>query len=65
MVKFNPNKVRGLMAEEKLTQEALSKKLNCSTRTFNLKLNSKIEFKVSDIEKLACIFNKGIEYFFE
>lgn len=48
-MKFNYNKLLGLMKEKQVTQLELAKKLGIATPTLSLKLNNKARFKQSEI----------------
>ena len=67
-MKFNLNKLKGLMKEKNLTQEDIAKELNISKSTFNLKLNSNAYFSQTEIYKMAELLNipaeQYLEYFF-
>lgn len=62
--KLNLNKIKGAMAENGLTQEALGKHMNLSSRTISLKLNGKVKITSDDLTLLSKILNKEIGYFF-
>ena len=57
MVVFTPDKVRGLMAENKLNQIDIALELNISIASLQNKLNGKTEFKAEEIRQLARTFN--------
>ena len=57
MVVFTPDKVRGLMAENKLNQIDIALELNISIASLQNKLNGKTEFKAEEIKQLARTFN--------
>jgi transcriptional regulator with XRE-family HTH domain len=48
-MRFNYNKLLGLMKEKQITQLELAKKLGITTPTLSLKLNNKARFKQSEI----------------
>lgn len=62
---LNINKIKGLMAENGLTQEQMAKELKITGTAFRNKLNSKTEFKISELLEMANIFNvEAIDIFF-
>lgn len=67
-MKFNLNKLKGLMKEKNLTQEDIAKELNISKSTFNLKLNSNAYFSQTEIYKIGELLSipaeQYLEYFF-
>lgn len=63
--KFNPNKVKGLIAEKGITQEILANEvLGISDTALNHKLLRKSQFKDTEIAKMAEYFNVDVSYFF-
>lgn len=64
-VKMNVAKVKGLLAERGCSKKQLAKYLNISKIAVYKKLQSKIPFKLVEIEKMCEIFNISINYFFE
>jgi transcriptional regulator with XRE-family HTH domain len=62
--KFNPNKVKGLIAEKGITQEILASVLGISDTALNYKLLRKSQFKDTEIAKMADYFNVDVSYFF-
>lgn len=64
-IKFEPLKVKSAMIEKGYNQEKMAKELNISLATLNFKLNGKVDFKIREIEKIATILGKEINYFFE
>lgn len=54
-MKFNYNKLLGLMKEKQITQLELAKKLGIATPTLSLKLNNKARFKQSEIVTICDI----------
>lgn len=48
-MKFNYNKLLGLMKEKQITQLELAEKLGITTPTLSLKLNNKARFKQGEI----------------
>lgn len=64
-MKLNINKIKGLMAENGLTQEDLAKELGITGTALRNKLSKKVDFKVSELILLCKIFNKNIKIFFE
>lgn len=63
-MKFNVNKLKGLMAENGLSQQDTAKLIGMSKRTFEHKIQGKSEFKASEIYMLATKFSVNIDYFF-
>lgn len=67
-MKFNLNKLKGLMKEKNLTQEDIAKFLNISKSTFNLKLNSNAYFSQTEIYQLGKLLGipaeQYLDYFF-
>ncbi len=51
------NKVKAKLAECCLTNEKIAKELDISPQTFSYKLNNKVEFKASEIQKMCNILN--------
>ena len=64
---MNYNKLKGIIVEKRITQTALSRKLNMSVQGFNSKLNGKGSFSVEDAEQLAIILelDNPVEIFFD
>ena len=64
---MNYNKLKGIIVEKRITQTALSRKLNMSVQGFNSKLNGKGSFSVEDAEQLAIILelDNPAEIFFD
>lgn len=65
---YNFDKLSGLIIEKFKTRRAFAKKMNLSERSIYLKLQGKIEFKPSEIDKACELLNIGKEkmtdYFF-
>lgn len=61
---MNGNKVRGLMAENRHTQEYVSKELEISPVSLRSKLSGETEFKASELQKLSKMYGVPIDYFF-
>lgn len=61
---MNGNKIRGLMAEHRHTQEFVSECLEITPFTFRQKLSGITEFKASELLKLSKMYNVPIDYFF-
>lgn len=55
-------KIKGLMAEYGETQSSMSKKLNLSLRSFNLKINGKRKFTDEELETINSIFPNDRNY---
>lgn len=51
------NKLKAKLFENNLTQSEVAKQLGMSAQTFNYKLNNRIEFKASEIERLCKLLN--------
>lgn len=49
---INRDKIRGIMAEKRLTQEDVSDYLGISRASFNYKMTCKVEFTEEEIAKL-------------
>lgn len=64
-VKFSTLKVKSAMVEKGFTQEKLAKELNMTITTLNTKLNGKVDFRIREIERIASILDKEINYFFD
>lgn len=64
---MNHNRLKGIIVEKRITQTALSKKLNMSVQGFNSKLNGRSRFSVEDAEQLAIILEleNPAEIFFD
>lgn len=63
--KFNPNKVKGLIAEKGITQEILATEvLGISDTALNNKLLRKSQFKDTEIARMANYFDVNVSYFF-
>ena len=60
---INRDKLRGLMAELKLTQDDLSKELGISRASFNYKMTCKLEFTEKEIALLRNKFGDIIFLF--
>lgn len=61
---MNGNKVRGLMAENRHTQDYVSGELKISAVAFRRKLSGETEFKASELQKLAQMYGVPVDYFF-
>lgn len=57
-------RLKGLMAENNLNQDAMAKKLGLSYAAFNRKFNGKDEFRMSEILKIMEMFDKTFEEIF-
>jgi transcriptional regulator with XRE-family HTH domain len=62
---MNVNKLKGLMAENDITQQEIAKLLNISPTGLNKKLTGKSEFKASEIKILADFFKVSTDIFFK
>ncbi len=63
-VQFNNNKLVELQATNKLTQFAISKILGITPQQYRKKVTSKVDFKVSEICRLADLFKVEPGIFF-
>lgn len=50
---FNSSKIKGLIREKGLTQEAVAKDIGIACSTFNLKLNGNVFFTQEEIFRLS------------
>lgn len=50
---MNANKLLGLMAEKRITQRELAKKLGVSKNTINNKINGKVDFNTAEATKIC------------
>ncbi|MCI1930950.1 MAG: helix-turn-helix transcriptional regulator [Clostridia bacterium] len=57
--------IKAEMARRNLTVKEVSKEIGISTNTFRFKLNEKREFTLSELAKLALLFDKSIDYLIE
>lgn len=62
---MNVNKLKGLMAENNITQQDVAKLLNISSTGLYKKLTGKAEFKASEIKILADFFSVSTDIFFK
>lgn len=65
MVKFNVDKIRGVMAEKRITQEMIAKALNISRKTVLNKLNGKAKITVDELVTITNLTENNISNFFE
>jgi len=63
--RFNAAKVKGILAENDMTQKQFSAILGTSENTARYKLNGKHEFTASEICMIASYFNQEPAIFFE
>ncbi|MDA3779635.1 MAG: DUF739 family protein [Bacteroidales bacterium] len=63
--KFNPNKILGLLAEQRRTQKELASYMGVSENTLREKLHDRIDFKDSEICSAASFLNAAPSIFFE
>lgn len=64
----NTNKLKACIIEKGFTQSQIANFLGISFQSFSYKLNNKVEFKASEIQKLCSILNiqnKDIYFFCE
>lgn len=52
---MNLDKLRGVLAEKKITQTALAKKMHLSVKSVNAKLNGKVAITVDEANEIAKI----------
>lgn len=52
---MNLNKLRGVLAEKKITQTSLAKAIHLSTKSINAKLNGKVSITVDEANEIAKI----------
>lgn len=57
-------KVRGLIAENKDSQESLAKRLGISPRCLNNKVSGKTGFTFAELALIAKIYKRELSYFF-
>jgi transcriptional regulator with XRE-family HTH domain len=61
---FNPNKIRGLMAEKRITQKLMANYLGISENSLREKLNDRVDFKDSEICSVASFLDVQPDIFF-
>lgn len=61
---FNPNKIRGLMAEHGYNQSQVASKIDKTEMTLRNKLQGKTEFTANEIFVLSELFNVPVDVFF-
>jgi transcriptional regulator with XRE-family HTH domain len=64
-MEFNSNKIRGLMAEKRMTQKKLAEALGVSTLTVRSKLSAKTDFNATEISKMSELFMVDPNVFFD
>lgn len=52
---MNLNKLRGILAEKKITQSELAKQMNLSVKSVNAKLNGRVSISVDEANKIVKI----------
>ena len=57
--------IKSLMIKNSFNQSTLSKYLNISLQSLNLKLNGKREFKESELMSMADLFKVTVDYLLE
>jgi len=57
-------KLKALMSLHKLKQSDIADKLGIDLSTFNLKINGKRDFTITEIEKIKALFNLPYEEIF-
>lgn len=62
---INRNKLRGLMAEQKITQTKLAKELGISKNSLNTKINGKSVFNENEISKISNLLGIDAGFLFE
>ena len=64
MPKVNTNKLRGVMAERRLTHAEVAELLKIAPYTFSKRINGKAAFTLPEAKILADYFDKPIEELF-
>ncbi len=64
-MEFNANKIRGLMAEKRMTQKELAEALGVSTLTVRSKLSSRTDFNATEIGRMSDLFMVDPNVFFD
>lgn len=54
-------RIKGLMVEKGFRQSEIAKHLKMSSRSFNLKVNGKREFKQTELIKLSTLLNVSLD----
>ncbi len=65
MVRFNIDKIRGVMAEHRITQETIANALKISRKTAVNKLNGKTKITVDELVIIANLTKSNISIFFD
>lgn len=65
MIKFNIDKIRGVMAEHHIIQEMVANAWNVSRKTVVNKLSGKTKITVDELVLIANLTNSNISIFFE
>lgn len=61
---MNLNKLRGVMAERNVRQSDIAKLLSISEKSVSAKINGKVDFKVSELNKICTALKVEPEIFF-
>ena len=61
MIMLYPN-IKAEMARNNITIKELAKVIGLSTNSVSFKLNGKRQFTLSEIEKIALLFNCSLDY---
>lgn len=64
MYKFEPQRVAGARTEMRITQDDMAKALGITRQTYSLKERGNRSFSTSELENIARVTNKPVEYFF-
>jgi len=62
---MNTNRIRGLMAERRITQQEVSTRLGISSNTFRNKLSGKTDFKIAELKTLADFLDVDVSIFLQ
>ena len=60
----NIKKIKGILAMNDLSYKDIAKELGISPLSFSRKINGVVEFKISELKKLADYFKTDINIFF-
>lgn len=60
---MNLNKLRGVMAERNVRQSDIAKLLSISEKSVSAKINGKVDFKVSELNKICTALKVEPEIF--
>lgn len=62
---FQINNIVAELARKNITRQDLAKKIDISANSLSKKLNGVVDFKVSELEKIAKVLNVPATIFFE